>query len=141
MRAEQYGERVTFEVPGVPQPQGSMSAMVGKDGRARIFHQHSAALKDWRKAVGWAAKEAHVERAQALQPIEVEAIFRRPRAASNRGTYPVMAPDVDKYLRGALDALTDIAFVDDAQVVRTISSKEYGPAGATISVRRLGALI
>lgn len=141
VRAESWGERWEWEVPIAPQPQGSMSAMVGKDGRARIFHQHSKALKDWRNAVGTMARGAHIIEASSTQPIEVEVTFRRPRAASNRGTYPVMAPDLDKYLRAVLDALTGIAYYDDAQVCRVIAGKEYGPAGATIAVRRLGQLI
>lgn len=135
----------SFTVPGTPVPQGSLKYMgqrKTKDGRSiPILVSDNPALKKWRETVGWAAREAQLDEATAGQPIEVECLFRRPRAASNRGTYPVMPPDVDKLLRAVLDALKGIAYHDDSQVVSIRGSKEYGPAQAEITVRWLGQLI
>ena len=41
-------------------------------------------------------------------------------------------PDVDKVLRATLDALTGIAYEDDAQVVDAHPVKRYGPRPETI---------
>lgn len=140
------GQEWSFEVPGTPEAQGSLSykgMRKTKDGRQVpiIIASNDRALKAWREAVGWAAKGATIAEAGHLQPIEIECIFRRPRASSNRGTYPVMPPDVDKLLRAILDALKGIAYHDDSQVVSIRGAKEYGPARAEVTVRWLGQLI
>lgn len=130
----------------MPVPQGSIEfkgMRKTKDGRSIpiMVHRNSHELEKWREAVGWAAKAVGVIEASASQPIAIECLFRRPRAASNHGTYPVMPPDLDRLLRAIGDALKGIAYVDDGQVVDWHGSKEYGPAQAEITVRWLGQLI
>lgn len=50
---------------------------------------------------------------------------------------PSTMPDVDKLIRGVLDALTNVVYGDDGQIVRAVGTKRYGePARAEIRVTR-----
>jgi len=61
-----------------------------------------------------------------------------PRPKTVKRNHPSVAPDLDKLIRGALDALTAIAYVDDGQVVEIYSKKIYGEViGAKIQVAEL----
>lgn len=143
---EPWLQEWSFTVEGLAEAQGSLSYKghrKTKDGREVpiIVANNAKALAKWRETVGWAAKGVNIALAQHLQPIGIECIFRRPRSSSNRGTYPVMPPDLDKLLRAIGDALKGIAYHDDAQVVDWHGSKEYGPAQVEITVRWLGQLL
>jgi Holliday junction resolvase RusA-like endonuclease len=57
----------------------------------------------------------------------------RPRTVTRQE--PTVPPDLDKLVRGVLDALTAIAYRDDAQVTRLTASKAYGDTpGVSVSV-------
>jgi len=96
----------------------------------------SVRLGAWNKAVGWAARAARVTLAAPGTPMHVTATFQFIRPArSPARPYPVVRPDLDKVLRGLFDALTGIAYHDDAQVVSIKTVKVYGPdARTTIEV-------
>jgi len=52
--------------------------------------------------------------------------------------HPVVKPDVDKLARALLDALTGVAYGDDAQVVEMHVCKTYGDdARTTVTVKAL----
>ena len=65
----------------------------------------------------------------------------RKRAQALTGLlHPVSRPDVDNYLKSALDGMNAVVFRDDSQVVRASVSKQYSETpGMTIEVRDLGA--
>ena len=64
--------------------------------------------------------------------------FIMPRPKTVRRNYPSVAPDLDKLIRGALDALTAIAYVDDGQVVEIYAKKIYGEViGVKIQVAEI----
>lgn len=124
-RAGHEGAKMTqFWVAGLPVPQGSSRAFVVA-GRARITSTSGHKLQDWRQAIASEARFAF----QALQegPVRVQAVFYVPRPTSRakRDLWPDRKPDVDKLARAALDALTGVAFKDDAQVVQLEASKHY----------------
>jgi Holliday junction resolvase RusA-like endonuclease len=51
----------------------------------------------------------------------------------------VVKPDIDKTCRSVLDAMTGVIFVDDAQVVRILMDKVYGPSEQVhVSARVMG---
>ena len=118
-----------FEVFGQPQPQGSARAFVVK-GRA-VVTSANPNLKDWRNLVSVAARESM----QGLPPVEgaveVEATFWLARPKSVKRTLPTVKPDVDKLIRGCLDAMTSVVFADDAQVTRVAAQKRYCDAVVT----------
>ena len=115
---------VRFEVYGVPQPQGSSRAFVTKTGRAVVTSANKN-LRPWRDQVAWEAREAMDGSPPLTGAVCVEVVFWLARPKSVKRLSPTVKPDVDKLLRGVLDALTGVAFVDDAQVVDVDVSKRY----------------
>jgi Holliday junction resolvase RusA-like endonuclease len=143
--------RVSFFVPGIPQPGGSKRAFVtkGKDGKAKaVITEACKGSKEWRAAVAWSAKGAIPE--PLTGPLEVSFKFILPRPKSHfcaakagsklrqgAPTYHAVRPDLTKLIRSTEDALTGVAWHDDAQVARQSAEKTYGIAGCMIDIRRL----
>lgn len=121
--------RLQFEVPGVPQPQGSTRSFA-RGGKV-VTTSDNPRLRPWRDAVCWHAREACAGHPQFDGPVVVSAVFWLPRPASHFGSgrsagqlrssapsAPAVKPDLDKLLRAVLDALSEAGvWRDDAQVV------------------------
>jgi crossover junction endodeoxyribonuclease RusA len=127
---------LTFTVDGVPVPQGSMRAFLVK-GRPVVTHGGRADLGTWRQAIAARARAAGA--VPVAGPVSIGLTFTLPRPASRpkRDRHPDRKPDLDKLIRAALDALTGIAFVDDAQVVRCHAWKRYAtmdPPGLIVTL-------
>lgn len=137
----------TFYVPGLPQPQGSARAFVVK-GRA-VVTSDNPKMKSWRMDV----KTVAYQECTLLEgPVQIDAGFYLPRPKSHYGTgrnaavlkesAPALVsskPDIDKLSRALLDALTGIAYRDDAQVVRLSVVKRYAEQGAGTFITVEGA--
>lgn len=98
-----------------------------------ITTSDNKALKPWRQQVSHCAvNEFRGFIFQRDVPVVVQATFyfTKPPSAKKRKS-PTVKPDIDKLLRATLDALTGIAFVDDAQVVFATASKGYDTAERT----------
>jgi crossover junction endodeoxyribonuclease RusA len=98
-------------------------------------------LKAWRRAVAQAAalEMRGTEPAGRGVPIRlmVAFYFERPKSVKPLAE-KTTAPDLDKLIRGAGDALTGICFSDDAAVTEIFATKSYGyPARAEITVTEL----
>lgn len=142
MRAQQLPElpslAIEFEVPGEPQPQGSLQAH-SRNGHAWVTSDNPR-LRPWRNAVCWHAREALGERPPLTGPVRVELwfSFSRPRGHfGRRGLLPsapaghAVRPDCDKLARSALDALTEAGvWRDDAQVAELVATKAYAERAA-----------
>lgn len=117
-------------VPGDAAPQGSKRHVGG--GR---MVESSKALGPWRERVALAA---HQHGYPVLTgPVFVGLEFVRPRPVSTpkRRTPPaIRKPDLDKLNRAILDALTGIAYGDDAQVTELHSIKRLAEIGETPGV-------
>ena len=50
-------------------------------------------------------------------------MYKRPKRASGEKTG---RPDIDNLVKGCMDALNGVTWVDDAQIVRLHAGKEYG---------------
>lgn len=91
-------------------------------------------------AYGYAVGDGVIPRGH---PVEVDIRFYLPRPASLAKKLAAMVkrPDIDKLGRAILDALTDVVFEDDSQVVDLFLRKRYADeahlVGAQISVREL----
>ena len=119
---------INFNVDGQPVPQGSMKVING-----HVIHSQGSALAAWRSAIALSAKLAGAK--PHLEPVEIDMAFTvaRPRTVTRQE--PTVPPDLDKLVRGVLDALTAIAYRDDAQVTRITASKAYGDTpGVSVSV-------
>lgn len=135
--------KVSFFVPGIPRPQGSKDHV----GGGRLV-ESSKGLTEWRWRVGLAANQARNAGAGgALISGPVRAtvvfVFPRPKILGSSPTPPMTsAPDLDKLVRGVLDALTGTLIVDDRFVTSLgDTAKRYAePAeqpGAEITVEQL----
>jgi crossover junction endodeoxyribonuclease RusA len=110
---------IDFRADGVPVPQGSMKVIHG-----RVLHSQGSALAVWRSTVAFAAKLAGAKLTDA--PIEMTLVFIMPKPKTVKRILPTVPPDLDKLIRGVLDALTHVAYNDDSQVVSINAHKIYG---------------
>ncbi len=127
---------VRFTVFGKPEPQGSTRAFVVK-GRP-IITSANKNLKSWRQEVSTAARLTCPDNRDfgpLTGPIHINVAFYFERPKSVKAEHKTTRPDVDKLLRGILDALTGIVYADDAQVTGVCASKQFGsPARAEIEI-------
>lgn len=106
---------IKFFVPGKPAPQGSKKHV----GRG-ILVEASKELGPWRERVALVAADQVKTLIQKPDEVCVRLLFTLPRPASAPKTKRALAskrPDIDKLSRAILDALTDVIFEDDSQVV------------------------
>lgn len=138
-------QRIEFTVIGQPRTKGSMRGfpVKRKSGRMGV-----ALTDDNPKTAQWEARVAHAA-AQAHGgppldgPVMLCVTFYLPRPKGHYGSgknasqikpnspqKPIgKKDDIDKLLRALMDALTDILWRDDGQVVTVIALKRYGCAG------------
>lgn len=130
---------IEFTVPGVPVQKGSMKCICVR-GHGRVIADRRKDLKAYQESVAEHALAAGATRYVGSVAVEVE--FHLPRPMGHYGTgrnagvlkesarlHPSVAPDLDKYQRSVGDALSKVAWDDDAQVVEWKASKRY--AGIT----------
>jgi Holliday junction resolvase RusA-like endonuclease len=145
-------EMYSFFVAGVPVPKGSAKAFMSKAMKFPVVVQDNVEKqKPWASAVGYAAQQVGVEMIHN-GPIALGITFYMPRTKSHFGTgknagtvkpsaptYHTAKPDLDKLVRCVKDALTGIAWKDDAQVsVITNLEKVYDvQPGAHITISKL----
>lgn len=111
---------VSLFVPGRPAPQGSKRHVGGG-----ILVESSKAVAPWRTSVAWHAAQAH-SGAPLDGPlaVRIEFVMPRPSGCPKRTTpAAVKRPDVDKLARAVLDALSDVVWRDDSQVVDLHATK------------------
>lgn len=125
-----------FTVPGIPVPQGSMSAFMPKGWNRPILTSANKKLKPWRALVAQAARDAMMKQGFTMAgkdvPFGIELIFRYARPKSDKRVYMTKRPDLDKNVRSVGDSLTGVVWKDDSQLVKIIASKEYGEPGVEI---------
>lgn len=119
---------ISFSCDGTPVPQGSMKVING-----HILHSQGSALAVWRSTVALSARFAGAKPVEGA--IGIEIVFRVKRPKTVKRDFPTVAPDLDKYIRGVLDALTGIAYIDDSQVTDIKAEKVYSDTpGADIKI-------
>lgn len=154
---------IEFFVPGTPAPAGSKKAFVLKRGGAytgrAIVTDDCKRSKPWQsevKAVALNVWHWPVRKPDTLMtgPLRVTFTFRvrRPQghfgSGKNAGVvkdsapkYPAVKPDVLKLARCVEDALTNVIYADDAQIVQEIITKEYAaadqPTGVNIRIEEV----
>jgi crossover junction endodeoxyribonuclease RusA len=124
---------MTFTVYGIAQPKGNMRAFVKRGMKFPIVTESNRNVRSWSQLVAegasreLAASGGH----QITGPVLVAVDFGLPRPKKYQRlgleVAHCVAPDLDKLARGVLDALSGVAFVDDAQVVHLFATKTYAP--------------
>ena len=122
---------ISFEVQGIPMPQGSHTA-INRGGRPALIPAGTSnsrkAHAAWRQAVHSAAADAITGDFEAPLdgPLEVWITFRFPMPASRSAVvketgwaWKDKKPDLDKVCRSTCDSLTTSGLIaDDARIVR-----------------------
>ena len=135
-------------IPGVPAPQGSKAVYNGR------VVEMSKKVRPWRRAVAQAVRAQRADGFPIAEAVTVTCNFYLPRPKShyradgvtlrpNAPGYHVTTPDVDKLVRGLLDALTIAGVLaDDKYVVTSVGNKDYADGaqqpGAYVEIRALG---
>lgn len=130
---------LTFEVLGVPAPQGSKK--IGRNRRTGqpITLEDNPRLRPWRSVVTWEVRAARGGAPRFEGPLMLLLTFRFPRPKYHYGTgrnagklkpnapyYHSVAPDGDKLVRAVCDALKVAgAYKDDGQVAYHRAWKIY----------------
>jgi crossover junction endodeoxyribonuclease RusA len=135
---------IAFEVEHRPVPQGSLTPTLIA-GRPGVRYLKADELYEWRAAV---ARACPIDEPEA-GAYHVVIAFRLPRPKSHTGArglaprfigaQPTTYPDLDKLVRGVLDALTGRVWIDDSQVVQITARKLYADGlgvGASIYLSR-----
>jgi len=127
-----------FTVFGVAQPKGNMRAINIPGMKFPIVTDSNRSVKSWSQLVAEGANRALAalpkeNRAILTGPVRLTMAFHlpRPKKFHKRGV-PVAhltAPDWDKLSRAVSDALSQVVYVDDRQVVEAIVGKFYAEVG------------
>ena len=129
-------ETITIEVRGmIPAPQGS-KRHVGNG----VMVESCKTVKPWSIAVAEAAVQAGAYPLKGAVTFDAEFIFPRPRSHYRTGkksdqlkpNAPYLhsvKPDVSKLQRSTEDALSGIAFQDDARIAQSSLTKRYADEG------------
>lgn len=138
---------ITFEVLGLPAPQGSKTRMPNGALVEGSSTTGRAKTKAWRTSVAEAARHiaAHPDVTAPLDgPLALDVLFRLPMPASRPKRLRVAGigwhttkPDVSKLLRATEDALTDAGLIrDDARICTVAIDKVevIGWTGAVITI-------
>ena len=141
-------EQINIEVRGyIPAPQGS-KRHVGNG----IMVESCKTVKQWRAAVADAAVIQGATPLVGAIEMQAEFIFPRPQnhfgTGKNAGRLKNSAPelhstrpDISKLLRSTEDALSGLAYQDDARIARTSAMKRYAAngelPGALIAIRQV----
>jgi Holliday junction resolvase RusA-like endonuclease len=118
--------RVTFDVMGIAQPQGSARMVPVKGREWPTITSDNRKLAAWRNDV---AIEAHLVARDVLfvGPVSLTVGFflPRPKRLARSVVAHVTKPDLDKLVRAIGDALEGILYTHDAQVVEIHATKGY----------------
>lgn len=123
---------IEFFVAGHAGPQGSKK-YAGHRGGKPVLLESSKRVKPWREAV---AAEALLHAGELLTgPVGVHARFILPRPKGAPAMAVISAArqigDTDKLCRSTLDALSNVIYRDDCQVVDLRASKRVALPGET----------
>ena len=136
---------IQFTVPGTPVPKGRPRSFV-RGGK--VGHYTPKKTADYEKAVRMLAQAAMgcrkpingavaVEITLFLTPPKSWSIKKR-NAAMSGEIFPTATPDIDNCTKAIFDAMNDVVFDDDKQVVDLVVSKRYSEKSfSTVEVKRL----
>lgn len=130
--------QITYEIEGIPRPQGSKRHVGGG-----VMVESSKHVANWRAYAKLKAVQAmgFIERAVKPTPIRIGVSFRfdRPKkhftAKGLKHDAPkshTNTPDADKLLRALLDSMSGVVFEDDSQVSEIAVEKVYSKGAVTI---------
>jgi Holliday junction resolvase RusA-like endonuclease len=139
-------EVLVIRVPGKPQA-WERAGQLRRRGKPTI-HYTPSSTRNYKTAIALVAARAMAGREPSKLPIYLGCTFcleiprswskREKAAALTEARLPTSRPDLDNFAKGVKDALTGIAYADDAQVVILQLRKVYAAIPSTeIQVREI----
>lgn len=140
-------DRITFRVRvGLkPEPEGSMRIVPdysrprieGRPNFGRLINNNQTELDRWRAAVAEAAQR-HFP-VPLLGPVRAHFLFlllapKRLTRAKRLTELPAVKPDCSKLVRGAEDAMSGIAYPDDARITSELVQKRWAVEDGDVGV-------
>lgn len=125
---------VEFTVYGVALSKGNMKTNVvwkrdevtGRKRPVPVTHHANPELPRWEQTIEEVIqREAKGHFFDGPVSVRLEFHMPRPKSAPKRVVLPCVAPDLDKLIRGALDACSGPLWLDDSQVVAVVAMKCY----------------
>jgi Holliday junction resolvase RusA-like endonuclease len=136
---------IRFTVPGAPVAKGR--ARIGRARNGMTVAFTPAKTRSFENLVALAAQQHMAGREPysreiplsmlviATLPIPASWSGKKRLAAADQRVLPTGRPDLDNYVKAALDGCNEIVFADDSAVVRLETRKEYGTVpGLTVQV-------
>jgi len=121
------GRQMVLQVMVEPVPQGSMRSIRTKHGKTVTIHSAGSRLAVYRAAINEAAR-AKWKGGPSAGPIKIGITFYfLPPKKPRHKVFPITrrVGDIDKLERAVLDALTNVVYIDDSQVVKVEKVKAY----------------
>lgn len=153
--------RLSFFVPGKPVGKGRArsaplmrngSPVIGKGGRPIVIHHTPDKTVNFENLVGYHANQAMNGRPLYAGPMRLQLMIdfdvpaswsRKKREQAISGALlPTKKPDLDNVAKICCDAMNQVVYVDDVQIVSGIFEKRYREqAGVTVHLESIdGAL-
>lgn len=117
----------TFVIPGRCPTKGSTKSFAHPKTGKIVTLPMNASLKQWTVDARWQARAAKVPMIYKPHGVSMSVVIEFVKPKTAKQTTPTVRPDIDKLLRAVLDALTNVAYQDDSQVVSVTTAKVYGP--------------
>lgn len=139
---------ITFEIPGKPQGK-ARPRVVRNKYTGKIHGITPQQTQDYESLVRWCWQSAGgVNFADDLLEVHIVAEFAIPKSYAKKRVQeieenhlrPTCKPDLDNIQKVVLDALSGLAYKDDAQVVRISCEKKYATDGrerVVVSIRTM----
>jgi Holliday junction resolvase RusA-like endonuclease len=127
---------IRFVIPGVPVAKGR--ARIGRTRSGQTVAFTPAKTRSYEALVALAAQQAMAGRApyakeqtlflrvDAYLPVPASWSQKKRQAALDGAVRPSSRPDLDNFVKAALDGLNGILFADDSSVVQIWAAKMYG---------------
>lgn len=115
---------ISIHLSGEPVPWARARVLVRGDNRPSFYTP--AARRKYRDAIRWAARAALGSGLRMIGPVTVSIVVTRSPPKRPVRQYPTVKPDLDNYIKIAMDALTHVVINDDAQVCELHAVKRYG---------------
>ena len=127
---------LVFRVYGLAQTKGNMRAVPVKGRAFPAITDANRSVAAWQQQIARAASEVinglpYADRQLLVRGVRLSVAFYLPRPKKYQKAGCQVAhltkPDTSKLLRAAEDALTGVAYLDDAQIVELLATKSYAP--------------
>lgn len=123
--------KVKFTIPGIPVPKARPRVVRGRAFTPKKTKDYEALVKDvYRLTVGeYLGDSAIVATIDLYFPIPESYSKSKKRRIADGEIKHTKRPDVDNCAKAILDALNEVAYKDDAQIVESRITKHYAVDG------------